>query len=146
MLLRIRDDGSAFPGMLSIQRAGSAGADAAGGSRYDPARPLEHPHLDIVKIPTSTTTSPGMPLPGERRCLLPPQCSPRRFQFDCMSSPMRRMPTNKSQAMCSPILAREEGQIAWATMVGAADPAVFISAVEQAELHPLESKAFQAIR
>jgi multiple sugar transport system substrate-binding protein len=140
VMLGLRDDGSVFPGSLSINAPEAR-----------------------ARMPQGAA---GMILQGPWNIPIWLRENPN-FNFDIDSQPVLDVETlvplgvgpggaNQLQVFAQApdankqiagdifhYLGTQDGQVAWATMVGAADPAVFVSAVEQADIHPLERKAFQ---
>lgn len=138
VLLRLRDDGSMFPGSLSMNapeaRArmpqGAAGMILQGPWNI-PIWLRENPDFDFDLAP-QPVLNPDTVLPlhvgpggdNELHIFADAPDANKQIAGDIFH-----------------YLGTETGQIAWATIVGAADPAMFSSAVEQANMHPLERKA-----
>ncbi len=138
VLLRLRDDGSMFPGSLSMNapeaRArmpqGAAGMILQGPWNI-PIWLRENPdfNFDLDEQPlldADTMVPLGVPPGGDNELHIFAEAS------------------DGAKAIAGDIfhyLGTEAGQIAWATLVGAADPAMFASAIEQADMNPLERKA-----
>ena len=139
VLLRLRDDGSVFPGTLSINapeaRArmpqGAAGMILQGPwnipiwSRENPdfnfdiaGQPLLNP--DAARVPWSVGPGGG----NEVHVYANASDANKQIAGDIFH-----------------YLGTQEGQVAWATLVGAADPAQFASAIAEADMAELERKA-----
>lgn len=138
VLLRLRDDGSVFPGTLSMNAPEAR-----------------------ARVPQGAA---GMILQGPWNIPIWLRENPD-FNFDIASQPLLDVNTlvplsvgpgganevhvyaeapDENKQIAGDIfhyLGTEEGQIAWATLVGAADQAIFSSAIEKADMNPLERKA-----
>ena len=138
VLLRLRDDGSVFPGTLSMNAPEARARMPQGAAGMILQGPWNIP-IWLRENPDFNFNIAGQPL-LDPPTLVPISVGPggsNEVHVFAQSS-------DANKQIAGDIfhyLGTEAGQIAWATLVGAADPAIFASAVEQADMNPLERAA-----
>ncbi len=138
VLLRLRDDGSVFPGTLSMNapeaRArmpqGAAGMILQGPWNI-PIWLRENPDFNF-NIASQPLLNPDVMVP----VTVGPGGSNEIHVYAEASEENKQIAGDIFH-----YLGTEAGQVAWATLVGAADPAIFASAIAQADMNPLERAA-----
>ena len=138
VLLRLRDDGSVFPGTLSMNAPEARARMPQGAAGMILQGPWNIP-IWLRENPDFNFNIAGQPL------LDPPNFVPvsvgpggsNEIQVYAEAS-------DANKQIAGDIfhyLGTFEGQVAWATLVGAADPAIFAEAVAEADMQPLERAA-----
>ena len=138
VLLRIRDNGSMFPGSLSINAPEARARMPQCASGMILQGPWNIP-IWLRENPDFNFDISGQPL-LDADTFFPISVGPGGGN---QLHVFKDSPDGNKQIAGDIFhyLGTEAGQIAWATLVGAADPAQFASAVEQAEMADLERKA-----
>ena len=138
VLLRLRDDGSVFPGTLSMNAPEARARMPQGAAGMILQGPWNIP-IWLRENPDFNFDIAGQPL------LDPPTLVPITVGPGGSNSlHVFAGASDEAKAVAGDIfhyLGTYEGQVAWATLVGAADPAIFAEAIAQADMQPLERKA-----
>lgn len=138
VLLRMRDDGSVFPGTLSMNAPEARARMPQGAAGMILQGPWNIP-IWLRENPDFNFNIASQPL-LDPETLIPLSVPPGGDNEIHIYADA----TDANKQIAGDIfhyLGTEEGQIAWATLVGAADPAIFASAIEQADMNPLERDA-----
>ncbi|QPC84023.1 carbohydrate ABC transporter substrate-binding protein [Phototrophicus methaneseepsis] len=138
VLLRLRDDGSVFPGSLSMNAPEARARMPQGAAGMILQGPWNIP-IWLRENPDFNFDIGSQPL-LDPDTLIPLTVAPGG---DNEIHIYADAPEENKQIAGDIFhyLGTLEGQIAWATYVGAADPAIFAEAIEVADMHELERKA-----
>lgn len=138
VLLRLRDDGSVFPGTLSMNAPEARARMPQGAAGMILQGPWNIP-IWLRENPDFNFNIAGQPL-LDPPTLVPISVGPGGSNEIHIFA---GAPDANKQIAGDVFhyLGTQEGQVAWATLVGAADPALFASAIEVAEMQPLERAA-----
>ncbi len=138
VLLRLRDDGSVFPGTLSMNAPEARARMPQGAAGIILQGPWNIP-IWLRENPEFNFNIASQPL-LDPDTLVPLTVGPGGDNEIHIYSEA----SDANKQIAGDIfyyLGTQEGQVAWATLVGAADPAIFASAIEEANMNPLERDA-----
>lgn len=138
VLLRLRDDGSVFPGTLSMNAPEARARVPQGAAGMILQGPWNIP-IWLRENPEFNFNIASQPL-LDPDTLVPLTVGPGGDNEIHIYSGA----TDANKQIAGDIfhyLGTQEGQVAWATLVGAADPAIFASAIAEADMNPLERDA-----
>ena len=138
VLLRLRDDGSVFPGMLSINAPEARARMPQGASGMILQGPWNIP-IWLRENPNFNFNIAPQPL-LDPPTLVPVTVGPGGSNEIHVYAEA----SDANKQIAGDIfhyLGTDAGQVAWATLVGAADPAILASAIAEAEMNPLERAA-----
>ena len=138
VLLRLRDDGSVFPGTLSMNAPEARARMPQGAAGMILQGPWNIP-IWLRENPDFNFNIAGQPL------LDPPTLVPITVGPGGSNEVhVYAEASDANKAIAGDIfhyLGTYDGQVAWATLVGAADPAIFAEAIAEADMQPLERAA-----
>ena len=138
VLLRLRDDGSVFPGTLSMNAPEARARMPQGAAGMILQGPWNIP-IWLRENPDFNFNIAGQPLldpPTLVPITVGPGGSNEIHVFAGASDANKQIAGDIFH-----YLGTYEGQVAWATLVGAADPAIFAEAIAEADMNPLERQA-----
>ena len=138
VLLRLRDDGSVFPGTLSMNAPEARARMPQGAAGMILQGPWNIP-IWLRENPDFNFNIAGQPLldpPTLVPITVGPGGSNEVHVFSGASDANKQIAGDIFH-----YLGTYEGQVAWATLVGAADPAIFAEAIAEADMNPLERQA-----